>query len=155
MFSTSSETVKFLMQACTNMAISQALNTQLASAVESPSDRVVYKPGVLSPSILISGSKRMAFFPTKELGFTMFYILRICLFHVFKFLSVAMCPAGVKIRTSVHCANFQFYHGSLLSCCGQDMSRVGWHLAQKCMTHFNVCNINPKSKLCGTDVYQK
>ena len=51
------------------VAISQALKVQLASAVESPSDRVVYKPGVLSPSILKSGSsKRMC--QQKDLSFT-------------------------------------------------------------------------------------
>ena len=133
MFSTSSETVKFPMQACTNMAISQALNMQLASAVESPSDRVVYKPGVLSPSILISGSSKRMACANKRIGFyNVLHKESAC----FMFLSVAMCPAGVKIRTSVHCA-WQFYHGSLVSCCGQDMSRVGWHLAQKCMT--NTC----------------
>lgn len=80
-FRTESETVKFPMQICTiyhniyinniyqYVAISHALKMQLASAVESPSDRVVYKPGVLSPSILISGSsKRMC--QQKDLSFT-------------------------------------------------------------------------------------
>lgn len=65
--------------------------------------------------------------------------------------SSAMCPAGVKIRTSVHCA-WQFYHGWLISCCGQDMSRVGWHLsaAQKSMTNACLQHVYPKWKLCRT-----
>ena len=121
-----------------NTAISQALNMQLAGLrsgiAKWPSGVQTRCPLSLDIDIWIIKKD----VPTKRREF---YIKNL----------PAMSPAGVKIRTSVHCA-WQFYRGSLVSCCGQDMSRVGWHLsaAQKSMTNACLQHVSPKWKLCRT-----